>query len=406
MKKNPLIYFVGGAIVCAVLLVFVARDRWQSSQAAVDTIASVSQGTSDTQTAETAPDNTKEQAGATQQQAAVEPQAEPAEPEVSKKNNLVEQTDPAPAKINITPTFDIVRVEEDGAAVIAGRAEPGAEIMLTLNGDTVAETVANERGEWVVTPSDPLPKGSHNLQIVAKLDGETRQSDQVVAVAVPDKEEEQPLIVLSKPSEPSRVLQKPEPAPETQPAAETQQTAEAEQTAEANQTAETQRVAEAQTQTADQTQSEAQAPTTRETSEQAVAAVEDTARQQQAEAQQSQTDEASKSETTAEASSQQTEEQAAQDTGTTSEPAQEQTVAAVDTTAEPADTAPAAKESKLETAPTPVITKPLILETVDYNDAGDIIFAGKAEPGKTVRIYVDNQHVGDAIANNDGRWSF
>ncbi|MGE3830230.1 MAG: LysM peptidoglycan-binding domain-containing protein, partial [Parvibaculaceae bacterium] len=49
---------------------------------------------------------------------------------------------------------------------------------------------------------------------------------------------------------------------------------------------------------------------------------------------------------------------------------------------------------------------PLSLDVVDYNDKGDIIFSGRAEPGTAVRLYVDNGLVGDAIVTSSSRWSF
>jgi nucleoid-associated protein YgaU len=49
---------------------------------------------------------------------------------------------------------------------------------------------------------------------------------------------------------------------------------------------------------------------------------------------------------------------------------------------------------------------PLALETVDYNDDGDIIFSGRADPGHTIRIYVDNRFVGETTADLGGRWVY
>ncbi|HHI81647.1 MAG TPA: LysM peptidoglycan-binding domain-containing protein [Rhizobiales bacterium] len=48
----------------------------------------------------------------------------------------------------------------------------------------------------------------------------------------------------------------------------------------------------------------------------------------------------------------------------------------------------------------------LKLGTIDYNDSGDIVFSGKASPGATVRLYVDNRFLGDALVNGLGDWSF
>jgi len=45
------------------------------------------------------------------------------------------------------------------------------------------------------------------------------------------------------------------------------------------------------------------------------------------------------------------------------------------------------------------------LDLVDYDDAGEIRFAGTAPAGSTVRVYVDDRHVGDAAVGAAGRWS-
>jgi nucleoid-associated protein YgaU len=45
------------------------------------------------------------------------------------------------------------------------------------------------------------------------------------------------------------------------------------------------------------------------------------------------------------------------------------------------------------------------LETVDYDGDGAIRFSGRAEPGADLRIYVNDQHAGDARADQEGRWT-
>ncbi len=47
----------------------------------------------------------------------------------------------------------------------------------------------------------------------------------------------------------------------------------------------------------------------------------------------------------------------------------------------------------------------LVLGTVDYDDAGRMTIAGRANPGETVRIYLNDQLVGDATAGADGKWT-
>ncbi len=44
------------------------------------------------------------------------------------------------------------------------------------------------------------------------------------------------------------------------------------------------------------------------------------------------------------------------------------------------------------------------LDIVDYEEGGEIRFAGSAPPGAMVRLYVGRDHLGDAQANSAGRW--
>ena len=122
------------------------------------------------------------------------------------------------------PSFDIVRVEPTGETVIAGRAEPGAEVTV-LDGDReVGRATADERGEFVVLPDQPLASGSH--QLVLRAEGATEggqavESEDVVVVVVPEAREpeagqpapepEQPIAMLTprKGTGATRVLQQP-----------------------------------------------------------------------------------------------------------------------------------------------------------------------------------------------------
>lgn len=48
---------------------------------------------------------------------------------------------------------------------------------------------------------------------------------------------------------------------------------------------------------------------------------------------------------------------------------------------------------------------PLTVDTVDYDDQGQLSISGHAPPGTTIQLYLDNGFVGRAIAGNDGVWS-
>ena len=112
-----------------------------------------------------------------------------------------------------TPSFDIVRIEEDGTAVVAGRSKPMARVKIMLGEEVIGETEANDRGEWVIVLDKPIAPGNHSLSAEATVEGQAPvKSKQVLALALPERGQERPLIVATEPGQASRVLQKPESA--------------------------------------------------------------------------------------------------------------------------------------------------------------------------------------------------
>ncbi|WP_299391291.1 LysM peptidoglycan-binding domain-containing protein [Pelagibius sp.] len=86
------------------------------------------------------------------------------------------------------PTFDVVRVEPSGEAVIAGRAEPNSEVKVTLGADgAVGTTKADSSGAWAIVAERPLAPGSHEIGIEATAPGGGKQlSEDLVVVMVPE----------------------------------------------------------------------------------------------------------------------------------------------------------------------------------------------------------------------------
>ena len=92
-------------------------------------------------------------------------------------------TPAAPAK---PPSFDIVRIDPQGQAVIAGRAEPGDRVRV-LDGDKpIGEVTADARGEWVLVPDAPIAPGNRQLGLEAtgREGGPVRRSGGIVALSV------------------------------------------------------------------------------------------------------------------------------------------------------------------------------------------------------------------------------
>jgi nucleoid-associated protein YgaU len=127
----------------------------------------------------------------------------------------IDQKKPAASETDAAPSFDTVRVEKTGEAVVAGHAVAGAEVNLKLDGETIGTAVANTDGAFVVVPGSPLPAGGGALTIEAKRTNETVavKSEQTVAVIVPAQAKQDALVAVLSPSQPTKVLQKPEAAP-------------------------------------------------------------------------------------------------------------------------------------------------------------------------------------------------
>ena len=93
----------------------------------------------------------------------------------------------------VPPSFDVVRVNPSGDAVIAGRAEPEAEVTILDKGKAIGSVTADDRGEWVFLPDSALDPGEHSFTLESMPDpddapagGATkRESETSVVVLVP-----------------------------------------------------------------------------------------------------------------------------------------------------------------------------------------------------------------------------
>ncbi len=85
------------------------------------------------------------------------------------------------------PSFDVVRINPRGDAVMAGRAAPGATVTIRDGDDVLGEATADVRGEWVFVPGRPLAPGSRRLLLDATgADGVRTESDSAVVLVVPE----------------------------------------------------------------------------------------------------------------------------------------------------------------------------------------------------------------------------
>lgn len=124
-------------------------------------------------------------------------------------------SDPAPAPGALgpmPPSFDIVRVDAGGNAVIAGIGEPDSEISIIANGEVLATTTVDASGSWIVVTDAPLGGGTTELSLtMTTRDGLELRSAETVVIHVPE-EGERPLIVRTTPGGATEVIQTVRPA--------------------------------------------------------------------------------------------------------------------------------------------------------------------------------------------------
>jgi nucleoid-associated protein YgaU len=119
---------------------------------------------------------------------------------------------------SIAPSFDVVKVSPSGTAVIAGRAEPGARVIVRDGPTPIGEVTADQRGEWLLLIERPLGPGDRLLSAEATTPGGTVvKSDETVALSInpaaPAERAGETTLAVALPSDGGsapRVLQRPE----------------------------------------------------------------------------------------------------------------------------------------------------------------------------------------------------
>jgi hypothetical protein len=124
-------------------------------------------------------------------------------------------TPPPPSKPPTSPSFDVVRVNPDGRAVIAGRAAPGSHITVLDGDQPIGSVDADPRGEWVLLPDKPLSSGTRQLTLQSVgPDGQKKGGDQSVVLNVPEQKDGGPsgalAVVVPRDGGGSVVLQTPQ----------------------------------------------------------------------------------------------------------------------------------------------------------------------------------------------------
>jgi nucleoid-associated protein YgaU len=253
----------------------------------------------------------------------------------------------APEK-TLRPIFDVVRVDPEGNTVIAGRARPNTKVSI-LDGDKViGEVMSDGRGDWVFVPEARLQPGSRVLTLSTGKDGADKlESNDAVVLVIP---------------EPGKDISGAKSTGDRTPLAMVVPRDKALRTAT--------RVI--------------QAPKVSGSSVvEAETALKVEPKAQKGEIIETLANKAKDKDKVVTSSSQVT--------------AVEPKESVVRSFPEPEKSNPGGENADSKA--------PVALDTVDYDDKGDVVFSGKAKPGEKVQVYVDNKLVGIAAAGTDGRWT-
>ncbi|MBO6815117.1 MAG: LysM peptidoglycan-binding domain-containing protein [Rhizobiaceae bacterium] len=279
----------------------------------------------------------------------------------------------------VLPRFEVLRVEKDGSTVIAGIAQPDSRIEIMDAADSnriVGEGTALASGDYAIVLEKPLSAGRHELYIISTLkNGEKLQSADAGLVEVPEASSDGgPIVIVSTPDAPTRVLQ----APETEVASKVE---------EDTQIAALEKV-EPSMSTEEPVQQAAGTPDANSVTDDNTAVSEpDVVEAEQPPASAVATEpDADTTEPDSEIS--QTEEVLEEQEA--SEP--ESVVAK----AEPQDDTPQAAK---------VVKKPILIQAADV-ESGKVYIAGVGEPGDTVNIYVGEDFLGSATIAGNGSFLF
>lgn len=182
---NPLTLWISGAVVAAGVTGYVVVEKYFTPEKQPETVVE-----------EKAPEAKKPA------EVASLPQKQP-------------EAAPEPIEYPL-PKFDILRVEKDGYAVIAGSAPAGSKVEI-FDGDLVIATEnSGPSGQFVAVLDTPLSAGPHELIIHATLeDGHVLISLQAGIINVPDGVNDLMTMII-EPGKASKIMQAPEPEPKKQ----------------------------------------------------------------------------------------------------------------------------------------------------------------------------------------------
>ena len=98
-------------------------------------------------------------------------------------------------KVVIPVTFDIIRISQDGDAVMAGKSEPNLEIFLFENKKKIASFFSDANGEWVWISDSPLTQGLKVFNVKCFEAGKEFESSQEIYVLGDNMSSKKPIVL-------------------------------------------------------------------------------------------------------------------------------------------------------------------------------------------------------------------
>lgn len=91
----------------------------------------------------------------------------------------------AEPKAAIGPSFDVVRVDADGNALVAGRAEPKASVRVLLDGAEVGRSAVDAGGSFAAIFSVPPAETPRVVSLVMEIDGQAPVTSDATVILAP-----------------------------------------------------------------------------------------------------------------------------------------------------------------------------------------------------------------------------
>ena len=130
------------------------------------------------------------------------------------EKNIIAETE---AVIENNPAFDLVRVDEDGSAIIAGSAKPNSEVRLLVDGKELETAEADASGAFAILTTIPSGEKPLELQLEDVNDSNIKSADTVLIIPNKEAEGSGPKIIIAESDGKIIVQEQNDIAPKIQP---------------------------------------------------------------------------------------------------------------------------------------------------------------------------------------------